>query len=133
MSSFGGEVKPSFPCRSFAHVKEPYNDVEVAFVGLNLIGHFSPIVSPLADRGLSRRLTWSASGDKRGNQKAGLAQQAPVGCSALDGIPPAPQTEEEKESSLVFFICIVTSIGKTVYVRSFLRLEESHNWALIFC
>jgi hypothetical protein len=33
-----------------------------------LIGHFSPIVPPFADRGLSRHLTWSASGDERGNQ-----------------------------------------------------------------
>jgi hypothetical protein len=39
------------------HVKEPYNDVEIAFVRLNLIGYFSPIVYSFADRGLSRRLT----------------------------------------------------------------------------
>jgi hypothetical protein len=25
MPSFGGEVKPSFPCRRLRHVKEPYN------------------------------------------------------------------------------------------------------------
>jgi hypothetical protein len=32
------------------HVKEPYNDVEVAFVRQNLIGHFLPIglhINPL--------------------------------------------------------------------------------------
>jgi hypothetical protein len=52
----------------------PANDVEIAFVRLNLTGHFSPIVPPFADRGLKRRLKWSASGDERGNQKAGLAQ-----------------------------------------------------------
>jgi hypothetical protein len=39
--------------------------VEVAIVWLNLIGYFSPIVPPFADRGLSRQLTWSASGDER--------------------------------------------------------------------
>jgi hypothetical protein len=32
-----------------------------------LIGHFLPIIPPFADRGLSRRLTWSASGDDGGN------------------------------------------------------------------
>jgi hypothetical protein len=51
------------------------------FVRLNLIGHFWPIVAPFADRGLSRRLTWSASGDERGTKR---------------GIPPAPQTDEEE-------------------------------------
>jgi hypothetical protein len=30
-----------------------------------LIGHFSPIVPPFADKDFSRRLRWSASGDKR--------------------------------------------------------------------
>jgi hypothetical protein len=39
--------------------------VEVAIVWLNLIGYFLPIVPPFADSGLSRRLTWSASGDER--------------------------------------------------------------------
>jgi hypothetical protein len=68
MPSFGGEVKPSAPCCSFAACKKPYIiTVEVAIVWLNFIGHFSPIVPPFADRGLSRRLTWSASGDERGN------------------------------------------------------------------
>jgi hypothetical protein len=48
-------------------VKEPYNDVEFAFVRLNLTGHFSPILPHFANRGLSHRLMWSASGDERGN------------------------------------------------------------------
>jgi hypothetical protein len=68
MPSFRGEVKPSV---ALWQVKETYNDVEVAFVRLNLIGQFSPIVPSFADGGLSRRLTWSASGDERGNQKRG--------------------------------------------------------------
>jgi hypothetical protein len=54
------------------HVKEPYNDVEVAFVRLNLTGHFSPIVPAFADRGFSRRLTWSASEDER-ETKSGVS------------------------------------------------------------
>jgi hypothetical protein len=51
------------------HVKEPYNDVEVAFVRLNLIGHFLPVVLPFGDRGLSRRLMWSATGGERGTKR----------------------------------------------------------------
>jgi hypothetical protein len=31
--SFGGEVKPSVPCRALRHVKEPKSDVEVATFG----------------------------------------------------------------------------------------------------
>jgi hypothetical protein len=31
--SFGGEVKPSVPCRALRHVKEPKSDVEVANFG----------------------------------------------------------------------------------------------------
>jgi hypothetical protein len=50
-----------------------YNDVKVASVTLNLVGHFSPIISPFADRGISRRLTWSASGDERENKKSGVS------------------------------------------------------------
>jgi hypothetical protein len=48
-------------------LKNPTITVEVATVRLNLIGYFSPIVPTFADRGLSRHLTWSASGDERGN------------------------------------------------------------------
>jgi hypothetical protein len=53
MPSFGGEVKLSVPCRSFAAVKESYNYRGSRNCRLNLIGHFSPIVPPLANRGLS--------------------------------------------------------------------------------
>jgi hypothetical protein len=31
--SYGGEVKPSVPCRALRHVKEPKSDVEVASFG----------------------------------------------------------------------------------------------------
>jgi hypothetical protein len=73
MPSFGGEVKLSVPCRSFAHVKEPYSYRGSRNCRLNLIGHFSPIVLPLANRSLSRRLMWSTSGDE-GGTKADLVQ-----------------------------------------------------------
>jgi hypothetical protein len=44
---FGGEVKPSVPCRALRHVKEPKSDVEVATFG-KILGRFSPIVPPSA-------------------------------------------------------------------------------------
>src|SRR5215510_11489656 len=50
-----------------SHVKEPYNYRGSRNCRLNLIGHFSPIVPPLAKRGLSRGLMWSASGGEARN------------------------------------------------------------------
>jgi hypothetical protein len=68
MPSFGGEVKPSVPCRRFAACKKKtYNFRGCRDCRLNLIGHFSPIIPSFTDRGLSRRLMWSASGDGGGN------------------------------------------------------------------
>jgi hypothetical protein len=56
------------------HVKEPNNFMEVGLSGKIFTGHFSSILPPFANRGLSRRLAWSASGDKRGT-KMGLKVQ----------------------------------------------------------
>jgi hypothetical protein len=67
MPSFGGEVKPSVPCHNFAACKRTQHLRGSRIVWLNLTGHFSPIIPPFANRGLSRRLVWSASGDERGN------------------------------------------------------------------
>jgi hypothetical protein len=42
--SFGGEVKPSVPCRALQHVKEPKSDVEVATfskISLPFLAHSS--------------------------------------------------------------------------------------------
>jgi hypothetical protein len=75
MPSFGGEVKSRMPhVAAVRHVKEYYNYRGSRNCRLNLIGHFSPIVPPLANRGLTRRLMWSASGDEGGETKAGLVQ-----------------------------------------------------------
>jgi hypothetical protein len=71
-------------------------DVEVAFVRLNLTGNFSPILPPFASRGISRRLTWSASGDERGTKMV-------FSTISLGGIPPAPQKEEEEEEAVQIF------------------------------
>jgi hypothetical protein len=67
MPSFGGEVKPSVPCRSFAACKRTQQLRGSRIVWLNLTGHFSPIIPPFPNRGLSRPLVWSASGEERGN------------------------------------------------------------------
>jgi hypothetical protein len=48
-------------------VKEPYDYRGSRKCRLNVIGHFSSIVPPLANRGLSRRLMWSVCGDEGGN------------------------------------------------------------------
>jgi hypothetical protein len=47
MPSFGGEVKPSVPCRALRYVKEHKCDVEVVTFG-KILGHFLPIVPPSA-------------------------------------------------------------------------------------
>jgi len=52
--SFGGEVKPSVPCRKFTACKINKSDVEVAAFG-KIIGNFSPIVPPSAVGVRSRR------------------------------------------------------------------------------
>jgi hypothetical protein len=56
---------------------------------LNLTGHFSPILPPFANRGLSHHLTWSASGDKRGT-KTGFSTKSleRLKCSRRDSARP---------------------------------------------
>ena len=59
--SFGGEVKPSIPCRRFAACK-----ISLELRGSRILGHICPNISrprrvpPSAARGLSRRWTWPA-------------------------------------------------------------------------
>jgi hypothetical protein len=54
MPSFGGEVKPSVPCRRFASCKRSLQMAwNLSFVG-KITDHFSRIVPPLPARGLSR-------------------------------------------------------------------------------
>ena len=52
--SFGGEVKPSVPCRKFTACKRPKSDLEVATFG-KILGTFSPIFPPSAAVVRSRR------------------------------------------------------------------------------
>jgi hypothetical protein len=84
--------------------------VEVAIVWLNLIGHFSPIVPPFADRGLSSRLTWSASGDKRGKLKRGQYNKSRKAAVHLVGNR-WPHTEDEDEYLWYFPTGLPTKVG----------------------
>jgi hypothetical protein len=59
MASFGGEVKPSVPCRALRHVKEPKSDVEVATFGKIAAG-FASVASDAGGL-LGRKLERSKS------------------------------------------------------------------------
>jgi hypothetical protein len=63
-----GEVKPSVPCRNFAACKRsvhlPWKSQVVRKIKSAIS---SPILPSFAKRGLSRRWTWSASGDDGGH------------------------------------------------------------------
>jgi hypothetical protein len=68
MPSFGGEIKPSVPCRCFTACKRsvhlPWKWHVVRKIESAIFLAHTP---SLANRGLSRRWRWSASGDDGGN------------------------------------------------------------------
>jgi hypothetical protein len=74
-SSFGGEVKPSVPCRRFAPCKISLELRGSQILGQNLSEHFSP---PSATRGLSRRWTWRHLAEKVETSKGGGKQWQPT-------------------------------------------------------
>jgi hypothetical protein len=63
MPSFGGEVTPSVPCCKFAACKRALWFTWKSESQAKLTAHFSPIIPSFTNRGLSCRMTWSASGD----------------------------------------------------------------------
>jgi hypothetical protein len=63
MPSFGGEVKPSVPCRRFTTCKRTLWFTWKSKSQVELTGHFSPLLPFSTNRCLSYRLVWSASGD----------------------------------------------------------------------
>jgi hypothetical protein len=67
MSSFGGELKPSVPCRSFAACKRTLWFTWKSESQAKLTGHFSPVIPCFTNRYLSCRLMRSASGDNGRN------------------------------------------------------------------
>jgi hypothetical protein len=58
-----GEVKPSVPCCRFAGCKRTLWFTWESESQAKLTGHFSLVILSFTNRGLSCRLTWSASGD----------------------------------------------------------------------
>jgi hypothetical protein len=80
-------------------VKEPYNDVEVTFVRLNLTGHFSPILPPFASRGVSRGAPLETNGGtKTGFSTISLGR---LQCARRDSAGP---TERRRRRSHVCFL-----------------------------
>jgi hypothetical protein len=67
MPSFGGEVKPSVPCRRFAACKRSLNGVEKASCRQNYRTPFSPTVPPFATRSARVVGDVEASGGESGN------------------------------------------------------------------
>jgi hypothetical protein len=61
-----------------------------------LIGNFSPIVPPFADRGLSRHLTWSATVDKRGT-KSGVGTRSPGRLQYIRWVTTGPTQKKKKK------------------------------------
>jgi hypothetical protein len=55
MSSFGGEVKPSVPCRRFAACNRSLQWCGCRHCWQNYRSYFSPIIHPFPARGISRR------------------------------------------------------------------------------
>jgi len=84
--SFGGEVKPSVPCRRFAACKRSLNLCGSWNSGKITIGHFSPTVPPFAARisriiayGGTWRLRWERL--KAGESNSKLPPRTCPGCS----------------------------------------------------
>jgi hypothetical protein len=72
MPSFGGEVKPSVPCRSFAACRRPLQWSGSRIVRLNLTDHFSPIIF-LSLIEVSHAVWCGAPLDMNGGTKTGLS------------------------------------------------------------
>ena len=71
--SFGGEVKPSVPCRRFAACKR-----SLELRGSRILDKICRNISPSAARGLSRRWTWRHLAEKVGTSKGGGKQWQPT-------------------------------------------------------
>jgi hypothetical protein len=63
MPSFGREVKLLVPCRRFTARKRPLNVTWKSGVSGKIHRPFLALIPSFTNRGLSCRLTWSASGD----------------------------------------------------------------------
>jgi hypothetical protein len=92
MPSFGGEAKPSVPCRRFAASKRTLWLTRKSESQAKLNGHFSPVIQSFTNRGLSCHMMSSASGDDGQNKI--LEHKGPAaiglgatGCSPVNATP----------------------------------------------
>jgi len=81
--SFGGEVKPSVPCRRFVACKRPL-ELRGSWVLDEIFRNISRPrrVPPSAARDLSRRWTWRHLAEKAGESNGNLSLRIFPGCSA---------------------------------------------------
>jgi len=99
--SFGGEVKPSFPCRRFAACKRYLDVTWISAFRQNYRPTFSPTVPPFAAR-ISRVVwTWRHLAAKVGTSKKTGSHNKPIGCSASGGYAPCPDDEYEVSKFLI--------------------------------
>ena len=98
--SFGGEVKPSVPCRRFAACKRSLNVTWKSTFRQNYRPTFSPTVPPFAAR-ISRVVwTWRFLAAEVGMSKIMGGQGShnkPIGCGASGTYVPGPDDVEEEE------------------------------------
>jgi hypothetical protein len=98
---FGGEVKPSVPCRRFAACKRSLNVTWKSTFRQNYQPTLSPTVTPFAAR-ISRVVwTWRHLAAEVGTSKprggGSGSHNKPIGCGASGAYAPDPDEEEEEE------------------------------------
>jgi hypothetical protein len=123
--SFGGEVKPSVPCRRFAACKR-----FLELSGYRCLGQICRYITrprrvpPSATRGLSRPWTWRHLAEKVGTSKSGESNDSLPYKLAQDAVC---QSHTGRLTGLWFLLnrpkgCILTFI-----IRSFLRFSYMQN------
>jgi hypothetical protein len=99
MPSFGGEVKPSVPCRRFAAYKRSLNETWKSTFRQNYRPTFSPTVPPFAARISRVVLTWKHLAMEVGTSKihGGTgSHNKPIGCGASGAYALGPDDKEEE-------------------------------------
>jgi hypothetical protein len=94
--SFGGEVKPSVPCRRFAACKRSLNVTWKSTFRQNYWPTLLPTVPPFAARISRVALTWRRLAAEVGTSKITGGQGShnkPIGCGASGAYAPGPDDE----------------------------------------
>jgi len=93
---FGGEVKPSVPCRRFAARKRSLNVTWKSTFRQNYPSTFSHTVPPFTAR--ISRVVWTAKWERLNHGRGGGVQGSTIsliGCGASGAYAPGPDEEEE--------------------------------------